>query len=94
MTRGQAKKLGTALAGRGVIEFPEVGAKLPKGLRSTHGASSITGHWIESVQRPAPSRGATIACVDVAEAMAADGWSVAALRACSHTANAQRLIAA
>ncbi len=83
MTRAEAKRLGTALAAAGVIEFPNVGGKLSKAMKATHGASSITGHWAQTAQRPAPVRVATIICVDVATALLA-GWSVEALRACSH----------
>lgn len=84
MTRAQAKRLGAALGAAGVIEFPTIGSKLPRGLRRTHGASSITGHWARSLARRAPRRATTIVCADVAEALLG-GWSVAALRACSHT---------
>lgn len=84
MKRAEAKRLGAALAAAGVLEYPEVGAKLGKALRAAHGASSITGHWAETSGRPAPARAAMITCIDVATALL-DGWSVRALRACSHT---------
>jgi hypothetical protein len=94
VTRAQAKKLGAKLAQAGVIEQAGVGGKLGKGTRSVHGASAITGHWAETPQRRAPQRVATIVCVDVAEAMIASGWSIAALGACTHTENQRRLAAA
>ena len=83
MTRGEAKRLGAALAAAGVIEFPGVSGKLSRAMKAAHGASSITGHWAQTAQRPAPVRAATIICADVATALL-DGWSVEALRACSH----------
>jgi len=92
--RTQAKKLGIKLAQAGVIEQPGVGGKLGKGTRSVHGAAAITGQWTETPQRRARQRVATIVCVDVAEAMIAGGWSITALGACSHTANARRIAAA
>ena len=83
MTRGEAKRLGAALATAGVIEFPGVSGKLSRAMKAAHGTSSITGHWAETTARPAPARVATIVCVDVATALLG-GWSVEALRACSH----------
>ena len=83
MTRAEAKRLGAALAAAGVIEFPGVGGKLSKAMKAAHGATSITGHWAATAQRRAPVRALTINCVDVATALL-DGWSVEALRACSH----------
>lgn len=83
MTRAEAKRLGTTLAAAGVLEYPEVGGKLSKALKAAHGASSITGHWATTAARRAPTRLAMITCVDVATALLA-GWSVEALRACSH----------
>ena len=83
MTRGEAKRLGAALAAAGVIEFPAVGGKLSRAMKAAHGTSSVTGHWAETAQRPAPVRAAMITCVDVATALLG-GWSVDALRACSH----------
>ena len=93
MTRAEAKRLGTTLAAAGVIEFPNVGGKLSKAMKATHGASSITGHWAQTAQRPAPVRVATIICADVATALIG-GWSVEALRACSHVSARQLDVAA
>ena len=84
MTRGEAKRLGAALATAGVIEFPGVSGKLSRAMKAAHGTTSITGHWAETADRPAPARAMLINCVDVATALL-DGWSVEALRACSHT---------
>ena len=83
MTRGEAKRLGAALAAAGVIEFPGVSGKLSKAMKAAHGTSSLTGHWAATAQRRAPVRAMLINCVDVATALL-DGWSVEALRACSH----------
>ena len=83
MTRGEAKRLGTALAAAGVIEFPGVSGKLSRAMKATHGTTSLTGHWRRTAQRRAPVRAMLINCVDVATALL-DGWSVEALRACSH----------
>jgi hypothetical protein len=94
VTRAQAKKLGAKLAQAGVIEQAGAGGKLAPGTRSVHGPSSITGHWAETPQRRAPQRVATIVCIDVAEAMIADGWSITALGACTHTENQRRLATA
>jgi hypothetical protein len=84
MRRAEAKQLGAALAAAGVIEFPDIGGKLTKAARSVHGPASISAHWAETPQRPAPPRTMTIICVDVATALLDGGWSVDALRACSH----------
>jgi hypothetical protein len=88
--RAEANKYGPALEAAGVIEQARAGGKLLKATRSVHGPSSITGHWLETAQRRAPQRVATIVCVDVAQAMIAGGWSPAALGACTHTENARR----
>ena len=90
MTRAEAKRYGAALEAAGVIDGAGVAGKLPRGLRSTHGASSITGHWAETPQRRAPRRAGLIVCVDVAEALLRGGWSLDAIRACGHTADAAR----
>ena len=90
MTRAEAKRLGSKLAQAGVIDHPGVGGKLPKGLRETHGTAGIEGWWRETEQRRAPPRHLFMVCVDVAEAMIAGGWSLAAVGACSHTENNRR----
>ncbi len=85
MKRAEAKQLGSALAAAGVIEFPNVsGKKIGRAMKVTHGPASLTGHWAETAQRRAPVRVMTINCVHVATALL-DGWSIEALRACSHT---------
>ena len=84
MKRAEAKRLGAALAAAGVIEFPGIDGKLSRAMKAAHGPATLTGHWAETAQRPAPVRAMLINCVDVATALL-DGWSVEALRACSHT---------
>ncbi len=84
MNKRQARKLIETLLARGVMVAAQPLAKhRAKGERSIHGTSGIDGVWARTAQRNAPERDARIVCADVAEAML-DGWSVTALRSCSH----------
>lgn len=49
-----------------------------------HRGTLINGWWAETAQRPAPVRRGLVDCPDVAAAMISGGWSVEALRSCTH----------
>ena len=78
MTLAEARRLAPLLEARGVLTnagTDRLDRSVPA-LRRSHGPRVITGFW--------PSgRAAAIVCVDTAEALARDGYSLRALRTCS-----------
>lgn len=77
MTKAQAIRYGRRLEVAGLLAHPGTEAKLPKALRNSHGPAGITG-W-----STATDHHVFLVCVDVAKAVLSEGWTIAALRACT-----------
>ena len=80
MTKAQATRYGRALESAGLITGAGTEGKLPQGLRFSHGSQGLTGWSTQTGNH------VFIICTDVAQALLGGGWSNAARRACSWTA--------
>lgn len=90
MKLAEAQEHASRLAGAGVMLDAQPMTTIRAGTMESefehdaHRGFVVGGDWAETVQRPALPRRGIVSCPDVAEALAEGGWSVLALRACSH----------